>query len=318
MAACQAPGAIYVGRYDGPERALTAPVDHDPRVSVVVITRDRAAGLLQALERLVASPERPRVIVVDNGSTDGTPERVGERFPEVALIGLDANRGAAARNAGVRAARTPYVAFSDDDSWWDPGALGAAADLFDAHPRLAVINGRILVRERAADDPACVEMTRSPLPAVGAQPGHPLLGFVACGAVVRRRAFLEAGGFMPELLIGGEEALLSHDLAAAGWTLSYVPDIVARHHPSRARDRRGRRARTVRNDLWTAWLRRPLRAALRVTAATARSALTDATAARGLGQAAAGLRWIPGRRRADPLRVELMTRALDRARDGRA
>jgi GT2 family glycosyltransferase len=258
----------------------------------------------------MALPERPRIIVVDNASSDGTCSAMRRRFPEVDVLALTANRGAAARNDGVMAARTPYVAFSDDDSWWQPGALVRAADLLDAHDRLALVNAHILVGEDCRDDPTCAEMARSPLPRRDGQPGHALLGFIACGAVVRRRAFLEVGGFREWLGIGGEEAILSHDLAAAGWTLSYVPGVLAHHQPSGLRCVAERRARIVRNDLWTVWLRRPWPVALRVTAVTARRALTDADVARGLAQAAAGLRRVRSARRRDPPHVEAMSRAL--------
>src|SRR4051812_28896073 len=113
------------------------------RVTVVVITRDRREELLRTLAELEALPERPPVIVVDNGSRDGTCATVRECFPGLGIIALGADHGAAARNEGVRAARTPYVAFSDDDSWWEPGALVRAADLLDEHPRLALVNGHI-------------------------------------------------------------------------------------------------------------------------------------------------------------------------------
>ena len=90
------------------------------------------------------------MIVVDNGSTDATADRV-RRHPGVELISLPRNLGAAARNAGARAARTPYVAFSDDDTWYAADAPSRMADLFDRHPRLAVITARILVGEACAE-----------------------------------------------------------------------------------------------------------------------------------------------------------------------
>src|SRR4051812_41381901 len=108
------------------------------RISVVIATRNRRAELEATLPRLIALPERPRVIVVDNGSTDGTVESV-RRLSGVGLLHLGENLGGAARTIGARAVETPYVAFSDDDSWWAPGALGRAADLLDAHPRLALV-----------------------------------------------------------------------------------------------------------------------------------------------------------------------------------
>ena len=73
-----------------------------------------------------------------------------------------------------------------------------------------------------------------PLPARGPLPGKPLLGFLAGALVVRRTAFLEAGGFDPRFFIGGEEQLLAIELAVRGWTLCYVPQLVVHHHPSPA------------------------------------------------------------------------------------
>jgi GT2 family glycosyltransferase len=269
----------------------------DDRVTVVVITRDRRAELLRTLAALAALPERPEVVVVDNGSRDGTPAAVAAACPAVRLIVLDHDAGAATRTAGVRAAAGPYVAFCDDDAWWAPGALGRAADLLDRHASIGLIAGRVLVGPDERLEPACAAMAASPLPPEPGLPGPRVLGFVACGAVVRREAYLAVGGFEPRHGIGGEEALLSADLAAAGWHLVYVDDLVAYHHPSSVRDRSGRRAQTVRNDLWFSWMRRPLRVALRDTARAAATARHDAAARAGVAAALRGLPWVVRRRR---------------------
>src|SRR3954447_26521272 len=152
-----------------------------PRVGVAIATRERRAGLERALERLLALPERPPVVVADNGSADGTPAPLRARFPQVEVLELGRNRGAAARNAAVAVLGTPYVAFSDDDSWWAPGALARAAALFDAHPRLGLVAARILVGPDERLDPVCIAMEHSPLRADDGGPGRPVLGFVACG-----------------------------------------------------------------------------------------------------------------------------------------
>jgi glycosyltransferase involved in cell wall biosynthesis len=166
------------------------PAGPDARVSVVVMTRDRWPDLQATLSR----HEAP-VILVDNGSSDGTPELVRRHFPDVEVVELATNRGSVARNVGVERARTPYVAFADDDSWWAPGALAHAATLFDQHPRLAVLAGRTLVGPRQQPDPICELMAGSPLGRAADLPGPSVLGFLACGAVVRRDAYLAAGGF---------------------------------------------------------------------------------------------------------------------------
>lgn len=206
----------------------------------------------------------------------------------------------------MEAVSEPYVALCDDDSWWAPGSLARAERLLDANPRLALIAGRVLVGQSRREDPTCRLMSQSPLPGHPGQAGTPVLGFLACAAVLRRSAYLEAGGFHPGFGIGGEETLLSLDLAAAGWELAYVPEIVAHHHPPPRLDRAARRRRQARNALWLTWLRRPLPAALRHTGWLIRAGLLDAAIARGLADAVAGGGWVLRERR--PVCRELESR----------
>jgi N-acetylglucosaminyl-diphospho-decaprenol L-rhamnosyltransferase len=282
----------------------------DPRVGIVIATRDRRDVVSSTLPRQLALPERPRVIVVDDASADGTAGALGA-FPGVEVLRLDRSLGGAARNAGAAAMRASYVAFSDDDAWWRPGALRRAADLLDAHPRLAVVQARILVGAEEREDPTCAAMGRSPLARRNGQPGHAILSFVACAVVIRRQAFLAAGGFSPHLGVGGEEELLGWDLSAQGWQLSYVPDVVGHHHPPQRADRRGRRETIVRNALWSAWLRRTVRDAARSTARLVARAPLDSATARGLGRAVAGLPWVLRERCVSPPHVEAMRRLLE-------
>ena len=283
----------------------------DPRVSIAVITRDRRADLLRTLTHLSALPEHPPVVVVDNASADGTARAVRDAFPGVELVALKENRGSAARNLAVARTSTPYVALVDDDSWWRAGDLARACDLLDAHPRLGLVHGHILVGEDERDDPVCIEMARSPLPLATGQPGHPLLFFVACAVVVRRTAFDDVGGFRPELMVGGEEEVFGLDLAAAGWLMSYVPELVVHHHPSRSRNPSARRIAGVRNALWTTWMRRPLRPALRRTARILARLPRDGPGSRGAWEALRGAPRVLRERAPSPPAVERMQALLE-------
>jgi GT2 family glycosyltransferase len=256
--------------------------------------------LLRSLERLAALPERPELVVVDDASSDGTAAAVRERFPQAVVVERRAPRGqAAARNAGVGRTRAPHVAFCDDDSWFAPGALARAATAFSRRPRLGAIAARVIVEPDGRLDPTCLQMAASPLGTVAGLDVPRVLGFVACGVVVRRSAFIDAGGFAERYGGGGEEQLLAIDLAARDWVAAYMPDVVAHHQPARS-GRNGRRHMVVRNDMWTAWLRRPLPAALRVTARQLASA-GPLTAPRALAGAVAGLPWVlPARRPVSP------------------
>jgi GT2 family glycosyltransferase len=283
----------------------------DPRIAVVVLTHNRKAEILRTLGKLIDLPERPGIVVVDNGSTDGTALSVRESFPQVEVVLAGGNLGAAGRNLGVRYVATPYVALCDDDTWWEPGALRQAADRFDACPRLAVATGRLLVGPEEREDPICAELTASPVPREAAMPGPALLGFLAGASVVRRSAFLEAGGFNPRLFLGGEEELLALDLAVRGWWLCYLPELVVHHHPSPVRDVPGRRWHMVRNALWCAWLRRPLGSALRKTAWLLGHSPWDRATLRGLAAALAELPWVVRERRPVPREIEKALRLLD-------
>jgi GT2 family glycosyltransferase len=249
-------------------------------VTTVVVTRNRWPDLRRSLAHHTGP-----VIVVDNASDDGTAQRVAEDFPHVRVIELAENRGAVGRNVGVEAARTPYVAFADDDSWWAPGALDLAVERFDAHPRLGLLAARTLVGEDERLDPICAQMAMSPLPRQRDLPGPSVLGFQACGAVVRRDAYLQAGGFDDVVQFAGEEERLALDLAARGWGLAYVDRVVTHHHPSMSRDSSAARAATVaRNRVLTSLMRRPWS----VVAGTTRAVLVE-----GLPGARGVLRAIP-------------------------
>jgi GT2 family glycosyltransferase len=286
----------------------------DPRVGVVVLTHDRPEELERTLARMLTLPEQPRVIVVDNGGTTNASQI--RRLPGVELLRLPRNLGAAGRNAGVALLSTPYVAFCDDDSWWAPGALRHGADLLEEHPPLGLVTGTVLVGPEERIDPTCIAMARSPLPAAEYLPGRPVLGFLCAATIVRRRAFLRAGGFEPRLFLGGEEHLLAIDLAAIGFALAYVADIVVHHHPSSRRER-SRRRRLLRNALWCAWLRRPAPTALRMTWALARAHLADPALGPALASALVGTPWIVRRRRFVPLEIEQRLRLLEAPQWGR-
>lgn len=277
-------------------------------VGVVIATRNRQDSLRRTLRELLALPERPPIVVVDNGSADATPAVA--RAAGAHVIELHRNLGPAARTVGARAFETEAVAFADDDSWWAPGALDQAAALLAEHPRLALIAARILVGDEHRLDSTCAEMARSPLPGARGLPGKPVLGFIACGAVVRRAAYLEVGGFEPRFGVGGEEQLLALDLAAAGWQLAYVPEIVAHHHPSSvAGGREHRPASEIRNTLWSMWLRRAPATAVAKTIEVSLQSVREGQT-RAVVEALSALPWALRRRRRLPPDLERAVQRL--------
>lgn len=241
--------------------------DRSADVTVVVASRNRRDDLMATLPR----HEAP-VVLVDNGSTDGTVSAVRAAYPEVTVLPLASNVGAHARTLGARRAGTPFLAFADDDSWWAPGDLAAAVEIMRAHPRLAVLNARILVGPEERLDPVCAEMAVSALGTPDDLPGPALLGFVACAALVRTEAFQEVGGFDSVVRFPGEEERLALDLAAAGWGMAYVDSVTVHHHPSPRRAQPGRRQAGIwRSRLLTALMRQPAADVVRTVAGAVRA-----------------------------------------------
>jgi GT2 family glycosyltransferase len=272
-------------------------------VTVVVASQNRRADLLATLPR----HEAP-VVLVDNASTDGTVEAVRAAHPEVTVLALDRNRAAHGRTLGVARAGTSFVAFADDDSWWAPGDLARAVEIMRASPRLAVLNARILVGSEERLDPVCTEMAGSALGTAADLPGPSLLGFVACGAVVRTEAFEAVGGFDPVVRFPGEEERLSLDLVAAGWALAYVDSVTVHHHPSPQRSAPPRRQAGI-------WRSRVLTAVMRHSLADLAAVLNSAVRAgrpgvEGLVRAVPDLPAALRRRRPIPAHVRAQLRQL--------
>lgn len=121
-----------------------------PLVSVVLNTYNRPDLLRQSVASVLAQ-DYPNfeVIIVDDCSPDNTPEVVAgivAQHPDrVRSLRLPENRGlAAARNAGIRAARGPLIAFQDDDDLWLPGKLTAQVEALRRHPECGLCYGKAL------------------------------------------------------------------------------------------------------------------------------------------------------------------------------
>jgi GT2 family glycosyltransferase len=268
-------------------------------VGLSLLTYNCAHRIDPVLDRLLAL-DVP-LVAVDNASSDGTRSALRRR--RVPTVELPANIGAAARNVGADKLPTDYIAFCDDDGWYEPEGLRIAAELLDRHPELAVVNARILVGDERSLDPISAEMARSPLPESMGIPGHVLLGFMAGAVVMRRSAYLQVGGYDPAFFIGGEEDTLAVKLVRAGWEMRYVPDVVVVHRPSVANAARVR-PYGFRNALWTVWLHRPLPTAVVRTAQLLKDEPKGRHWVLGAGMAMRGLPWVVRQRRP-------MSRALD-------
>ncbi len=128
-----------------------------PAVSVIVPTYNRRHTIGASVDSLLAQEGVDlEVVVVDDGSTDGTPALLaGMRDPRVRVVERPHAGIAATRNAGIAAARAPLIAFHDSDDLALPGRLAVPLDYLRAHPEvdLVIQNGRMLPPEDQPDAP---------------------------------------------------------------------------------------------------------------------------------------------------------------------
>ena len=214
------------------------------RVAVVIPTWNGRELLDGALLALAAQTVPARVIVVDNGSTDGTAEHTRTAHPGVELVALRENRGfAAAVNAGIAAAAgapaADYVALLNNDMEPEPGWLAELVAALDADPGAGSAASKLrMLREPGVLDGAGDLVTwygatwrrghgepdrgQYDAPGVVASP-------CAGAALYRRRALDDVGGFDERFFAYLEDADWGLRAQLAGWRCVYVPTAVALH-----------------------------------------------------------------------------------------
>lgn len=168
-----------------------------PLVSVVIAAYNAAPWIAQTIGSVLAQTYRDfEVVVVDDGSTDATPELVAAFGAPVRLVQKPNGGAAAARNAGVEAARGRYVAFLDHDDLWEPGKLEAQMRLFEADPSLAWAYTDALYFDSDTDRPLYRAGSLARLHEGSVFDALLLANFIPfASAVVRRDVLLAAGLF---------------------------------------------------------------------------------------------------------------------------
>jgi GT2 family glycosyltransferase len=202
-----------------------------PRLSVVIPVYQGEHEIGPCLESVLEQSyprERYEIVVVDNGSTDGTRDIV-QRYPVV--LEEEARHGvAAARSAGVARAHGELIVFTDADCRADRNWLESLVARFDRDPDLGGVGGylasldpqapiqyyiaerNLLSQEVALED----RVNKAPF-------------LITANALFPRRLIEEAGGFDPRCVISGEDADLCWRIADRGFRFAFAPDAVVYH-----------------------------------------------------------------------------------------
>ena len=277
----------------------------EPALTVVTVTYSPGSHLDRFLSSLTVATDRPlKVVMADNGSTDGTPEEALERYPDTRLLRTGGNLGyGTAINRAV--ATVPrdqeFVLIANPDVVWGPGRIDALIQAAGRWPRAATFGP--LIR----DPDGSVYPSARHLPSLIRGGMHAVVGFAwkanpwskayrqehmepserpvgwlsgSC-LLVRRSAFDAIGGFDERYFMYMEDVDLGDRLGRAGWANIYVPDSEILHDKGHSTGREpGRNLRahhdstyiylSDRHDRrWQAPLRWTIRGALGVRAVAA-------------------------------------------------
>ncbi|HEX8322632.1 MAG TPA: glycosyltransferase family 2 protein [Tepidisphaeraceae bacterium] len=200
-----------------------------PKVSVVLVNWNRYDDIMFALAALrrVTYPNI-EIIVVDNNSEDGSPERLLKE-PDVALVRLCRNCGPSeARNVGMQAAEGKYIFLLDSDAVVAPETISVLVDRMEGEDDLGILGCRILnYHSRRIDQ----WVYSQPYASHGNRP-FDTYSFSAAGAMIRASTLKQVGGFWERLFIYNEEVDLAVRVLRAGYRVAYEPDAHVLHRPS--------------------------------------------------------------------------------------
>lgn len=227
----------------------------EPVLSIIVVTWNGKKYTLECLQSLTSQPSKlsVEIIVIDNGSTDGTPEAIRTEFPDVTLIENHANLGfARANNIGMASSRGKYVCMVNSDVVIPAGCLEKMVEYAESHPKIGVLGPKML----SPDGGVGASVMRLPSVwntlccAFGMHtifPGSELLGGFLMDAypydsieevevltgwfwLVPRTALHIVGGLDERFFMYGEDIDWCHRFRDAGWQVVFYPDAGALHY----------------------------------------------------------------------------------------
>jgi N-acetylglucosaminyl-diphospho-decaprenol L-rhamnosyltransferase len=218
------------------------------RVSIVIVNWNTKALLADCLASIEANPPAGayEVIVVDNGSTDGSVETVRESFPQVRLLVNGDNAGfAGANNQGIAHSSGAYVLLLNSDTVVRPGALEELLRFMEDNRGAGAAGARLLNPDGTLQD-SC-----SPLPTLlregmhlfhldyhqrremqswGTEQARPVDVLLGACLLVRREALEQVGPMDEGYFMYSEEVDYCRRLQDAGWTLHWVPQAEIVHY----------------------------------------------------------------------------------------
>jgi GT2 family glycosyltransferase len=203
-----------------------------PLITILIITWNRKGDILETVQSIYEQAyQNFEIIVVDNGSNDGTVDALSNTYPSVKIIPLDRNMGVSVgRNAGISIAQGEIILCLDSDASPGHETLNNLVRKFHAEPTVGVINSKIVnAYTKTLDGPGWVYSSKQK-----AQQYKEFLSFSFSegGAAIRKEVFDRVGLFWEFLFFGCEGQEFSLRAWDAGYKILYYPEAIIYHRSS--------------------------------------------------------------------------------------
>lgn len=237
-------------------------------VSIILVCWNNKSYLEPCLKSLYEADLQFRfeIIVVDNGSTDGSQAMLEEKFPGVRIIQNDSNVGLSkASNQGIEASESKYILLLNNDTIVNGSSLNSMVAFLDSHPDAGAAGGRLLNPDGSFQAGYAVFSTLWEEILIATRlgeynkKGYPshfdtnqitAVGWLSSACLLLRSTALDQVGLLDEeYFIYGDEADLQYRLNRSGWKVYYLPEATTIHYGGRSMDRWRRRKMVYRGKM---------------------------------------------------------------------
>jgi GT2 family glycosyltransferase len=207
-------------------------------LSVIVVTANRREDLLVSLHLLEKQDAPFELVVVDNGSSDGSVASVRQEWPDSVIVALSENAGVAGgRNRGIAAASGDVLVFLDDDaSFESPDALSRIRARFEGDPSLGVVTAHARFFPSGEPDRAAIPRRSKRVADADCAVSY----FCGVGFAMRRDILATTGRFSEDFIYYCEELDLAWRVIEARYRIVWTPELVVLHRRSALARPRGR------------------------------------------------------------------------------
>jgi GT2 family glycosyltransferase len=242
--------------------------DYVPELSIILVCWNNKDYLEPCLNSLIDSNVRFTfdVVVVDNGSTDGSQEMLREKFPDVRIIQNDNNAGLGrASNQGIEATTGRYILLLNNDTIVNGPSLDNMVKFLDTNPSVGAVGGKLLnpdgsvqscyynfpsLKEEFLVATRLGQLIREGYPGIIQDDDVRSVGWMSSACLMLRRSALDKVGLLDDdYFIYSDEVDLQYRMKKAGWHMYYLPNVVTIHYGGRSMNRWERRKMVYRGRL---------------------------------------------------------------------